>query len=73
MLFSLSQNILLYYTHLSFFLKILFIYLKDRVREHEQGGGAEEEGEADEQGAWCGTWAQDPGIMTWAPKPKADT
>ena len=46
------------------FLKILFIHLryKDTKREHKQREGQREM----EEGAWCRTWSQDPGIMTWA-------
>ena len=51
----------------SFFYKILFIYLRER--QHEWGGEAEAEGEADSLLSTeldVGPRSQDPGIMTRA-------
>ena len=46
-----------------FFFKILFIYSWETQREAETQ--AEEEA-GSMQGAWCGTWSQDPGVTPWA-------
>ena len=58
--FIYSAFIFYYYIlsrYITLFLKILFIYSWETEAEGEAGCL---------QGAWCGTWSQDPGIMTWA-------
>ena len=64
--FSLAQIPVL--GHFFFFLKILFIYLRERVSA-QAGEEAEGEGEVDSllsREPDVGAWSQDPGIMTWA-------
>ena len=45
-----------------FFLKIIFIYLREKDREHKQGEGQREK----QASHWAGPGSQDPGTMTWA-------
>ena len=43
------------------------IYLFERERKNTSGErGRRRSRLSAEQGAWCGAWSQDPGIMTWA-------
>lgn len=51
--------------HLFYFLKIIFVYLRERERTR-QGCGGGWEAQKEKQRARCGTPSQDPEFLTWA-------